>query len=82
MDISMTKRVYRNMAAIIMRMKTTLESRESKGAQDMSMMGAYSSDMIKMVRTAKPMGSMKPPDTGMSWKKRRRWVMTLQAVGR
>jgi len=49
-----------------MRVKTTLESRESKGAQDMSMIGAYSSDMIKMVRTAKPMGSMKLPDTSMS----------------
>ena len=33
----------------------------------MSMIGVYSSDMMKMVRTAKPMGSMKPPDTGMSW---------------
>ena len=65
-----------------MRVKTTLESRESKGAQDMSMIGAYSSDMMNMVRTAKPMGYMKPPDTGMSWKKRRSWVMTLRAVGR
>jgi hypothetical protein len=82
MDISMTKRVYRNMAAIIMRVKTTLESRESKGAQDMSMIGAYKSDIMKIVRTAKPMGSLKPPDTGMSWKKRRGWVMTLRAVGR
>ena len=50
MDISMVKREYRNMAAIIMRVRTTSESRESEGAQDMSMMGAYSSDMIKMVR--------------------------------
>jgi len=30
------------------------------------MIGAYSSDMVKMVRTAKPMGSIKPPDTGSS----------------
>jgi hypothetical protein len=65
-----------------MRVKTTLESRESKGARDMSMIGAYSSDMLKMVRTAKPRGSMKPPDTGKSWKKRWGWVMTLRAVGR
>ena len=50
-----------------MRVKTTSESRESKSAQDMSMIGAYSSDMMKMVRTAKPMGYLKPPDTGMSW---------------
>jgi len=49
-----------------MRVKTTLKSRESEG-QDMSMIGAYSSDMMKMVRTAKPMGYLKPPDTGMSW---------------
>ncbi len=82
MDISMLKMEYRNMATIMMRVKTTSVSRESKGAQDMSMMGANKSDMIKMVRTAKPMGSMKPPDTGMSWKKRRGWVMTLRAVGR
>ena len=65
-----------------MRVKTTSESRESEGAQDMSMIGVYSSDMMKMVRTAKPMGYLKPPDTGMSWKKRRGWVMTLRAVGR
>ena len=65
-----------------MRVKTTLESRESKGAQDMSMIGAYSSDMMNMVRTAKPLGYLKPPDTGMSWWKRRGWVMTLRAVGR
>ncbi|KAF5424958.1 MAG: hypothetical protein C5S44_00830 [Candidatus Methanocomedens sp.] len=44
-----------------------LESRESKRARDMSMIGAYSSDMMNMVRTARPMGSLKPPDTGMSW---------------
>jgi hypothetical protein len=65
-----------------MRVKTTSESRESKGARDMSMMGAYSSDMMKMVRTAKPMGYLKPPDTSMSWKKRRGRMMTLRAVGR
>ena len=40
MDISMLKMEYRNMAAIIMRVKTTSESRESTGARDMSMMGA------------------------------------------
>ena len=50
-----------------MRVKTTSVSRESEGAQDMSMIGVYSSDMMKMVRTAKPMGYLKPPDTGMSW---------------
>ncbi len=66
-DISMLKRVYRNMAAIIIRVKTTSVSRESTGAQDMSMIGVCSSDMMKMLRTAKPRGSMKPPDTGMSW---------------
>ena len=82
MDISMLKMEYRNMAAIIMRVKTTSESRESKSAQDMSMIGAYSSDMMNMVRTVKPMGYLKPPDMGMSWKKRRGWVMTLRAVGR
>ncbi|NOR47098.1 MAG: hypothetical protein GQ533_03490 [Methanosarcinaceae archaeon] len=63
-------------------MKTTLESRESEGAQDMSMIGVYKSDMMKMVRTAKPRGYLKPPDMGMSWKKQRGWVMTLRAVGR
>jgi hypothetical protein len=63
-----------------MRVKTTLKSRESKSAQDMSMIGAYSSDMMKMVWTAKPMDSLKPPDTSMSWKKRRGLVMTLRAV--
>ncbi|MCD4804931.1 MAG: hypothetical protein K8R07_04560 [Desulfobacterales bacterium] len=47
-------------------MKTTLESRESEGVQDMSMIGAYSSDMMKMVWTAKPMGSLRAPDMGMS----------------
>ena len=50
-----------------MRVKTTLESRESEGAHDMSMIGAYKSDMMNMVRTAKPRGYLKPPDTGMSW---------------
>ena len=40
MDISMLKMEYRNMAAIIMRVKNTSESRESKGARDMSMMCA------------------------------------------
>ena len=65
-----------------MRVKNTLESRESEGARDMSMIGAYSSDMMNMVRTAKSMGYLKPPDTGMSWKKRRGWVMTLRVVGR
>jgi 3-oxoacyl-[acyl-carrier-protein] synthase III len=49
MDISMLKMEYRNMATIMMRVKTTSVSRESKGAQDMSMMGANKSDMIKMV---------------------------------
>ena len=71
-----------NPGCVTMRVKTTLESRESKGAQDMSMIGAYSSDMMNMVRPAKPMGYLKPPDTGMSWKKRRSRVMTLWAVGR
>ena len=47
----------------------------------MSMIGAYSSDMMNMVRTVKPMGYLKPPDTGMSWKKRRGRVMILRAVG-
>ena len=37
-----------------------LESRESRGAQDMSMIGAYKSDAIKMVRIAKPRISLKP----------------------
>jgi len=45
------------------------------------MIGTYSSDMMKMVRTAKPRGYLKPPDMGMSWKKRLGWVMTLWAVG-
>jgi hypothetical protein len=40
MDISMLKMEYRNMAAIIMRVKTTSESKESEGARDMSMIGA------------------------------------------
>ena len=64
-----------------MRVKTTLKSRESKGAQDMSMTGTYISDTMKMVRTAKPMGYLKPPDTGMSWNKRLGWVMTLRVEG-
>lgn len=63
------------------RVKTTLESRVSEGAQDMSIIGAYSSDMMKMVRIAKPIGSMKLPDTGMSRKMRRGWIMTVRAVG-
>ena len=71
-----------NPGCVAMKVKTTLESRESKGAQDMSIIGAYNSDMMKMVRTAKPMGYLKPPDTSMSWKKRRGRVMTLRAVGR
>ena len=65
-----------------MRVKTTSESRESEGAQDMSMIGVYKSDMMKMVWTAKPMGSLRAPDMGTSWKKRRGWVMMLRAVGR
>ena len=56
-----------NPRCVTMRVKTTLESRESKGAQDMSMIGAYSSDIMRMVRTAKPMGYLKPPDADMSW---------------
>ena len=56
-----------NPRCVTMRVKTTSESRESKGAQDISMIGAYNSDMMKMVRTTKPMGSLKPSDTGMSW---------------
>ena len=71
-----------NPGCVTMRVKTTSESRESKSARDMSMIGAYRIDMMKMVRTAKPVGYLKPPDTGMSWKKRRGWVMTLRAVGR
>jgi len=39
MDISMLKMEYRNTAAIIMSVKTTSESRESTGAQDMSLIG-------------------------------------------
>jgi len=38
--------------------------------------------MMNMVRTTKPMGYLKPPDMGMSWKKRLGWVMTLRVVGR
>ena len=33
----------------------------------MSVIGAYSSDMMKVVRIAKPRGYLKSPDTGMSW---------------
>jgi len=45
-----------NPRCVTMRVKTTLEYRESEGAHDMSMIGAYSSDMVKVVRTAKPLG--------------------------
>ena len=67
MDISMMKRVYRNRAPIIMRLRTISESRGRSGAQDMRSMGIYSSDTMKMVRTAKARGSLRGPDVGMSW---------------
>ncbi len=67
MDITMVRKVYRNMAPIIIKVRNTSESRGRMGPQDTSMMGIYSSDTMKMVRTAKPRGSLRGPDTGMSW---------------
>jgi len=42
-------------------------SRKSTGAWDMSMIGAYKNDTMKMVRTTKPIGYLNPPDMGMYW---------------
>jgi len=57
---------YRITARIMIIVKTRSEFRGMRGAHDTINMAAYSSDTMRMVRSAKPMGSLRPADTGMS----------------